>query len=124
MKAVNQLHRLGVRVNCTCCFTATQLQLAALAGAKYVSLFYNRALDAQIDTVKILQRTKKFIDANELECEIIGGSIRNAYDLEDCWDAGCHIVTASLTVIKKATTHLKTDESVAGFLKDFDKWIK
>jgi len=124
MRAVNQLFQLGVRVNCTCCFTATQLQLAASAGARYVSLFYNRVLDNQGNAIQALQRTRKFIDINNLQCEIIAGSIRNAYDLEDCWDAGCHIVTASASVIKKATKHLKTDESVDGFIRDFNKWIK
>ena len=72
----------------------------------------------------MLRRTRKFIDTNNLDCEIIAGSIRNAYDLEDCWDAGCHIVTAGSAVIKKATQHLKTDESVRGFLQDFEGWMK
>lgn len=124
LRVISELKELGIEVNCTCCFTATQLQLAALAGARYVSLFYNRALDAQLNGLDILQRTRNFIDFNELDCEIIAGSIRNAYDLEDCWDAGCDIVTAGLPVIKKSVSHLKTDESVNGFLKDFAAWIK
>tara|TARA_R110001583_G_scaffold32765_4_gene111298 strand:- start:150 stop:581 length:432 start_codon:yes stop_codon:yes gene_type:complete len=124
LRVISTLKKLGIDVNCTCCFTATQLQLAALAGARYVSLFYNRALDSQLDAIEILQRTRNFIDFNELDCEIIAGSIRNAYDLEDCWDAGCDIVTAGIPVIKKSVLHLKTDESVNGFLKDFAAWIK
>ena len=44
LRVISELKELGIPVNCTCCFTATQLQLAALAGARYVSLFYNRAL--------------------------------------------------------------------------------
>tara|TARA_R110000824_G_scaffold247004_1_gene436111 strand:- start:71 stop:742 length:672 start_codon:yes stop_codon:yes gene_type:complete len=124
LRVINELNRLGININCTCCFTATQLQLAALAGARYVSLFYNRALDSQINTLQVLRRTRKFIDANNLTCEIIAGSIRNAYDLEDCWDAGCDIVTASAAVIKKSMIHPKTDESINGFLKDFEAWIK
>jgi transaldolase len=124
LRVISELKALDIDVNCTCCFTATQLQLAALSGARYVSLFYNRALDSQINAIEILQRTRNFIDFNELDCEIIAGSIRNAYDLEDCWDAGCDIVTAGLPVIKKSVSHLKTDESVNGFLKDFATWIK
>ena len=124
LRVVHELNKRGIPVNCTCCFTSTQLQLAALSGARYVSLFYNRALDAQGNALQILQRTRKFIETNNLDCEIIAGSIRNAYDLEDCWDAGCHIVTAGHGVIKKATQHLKTDESVEGFLKDFEGWMQ
>jgi len=124
LKTIHELNKLGIPVNCTCCFTATQMQLAALSGARYVSLFYNRCLDSQGNAEQILRRTRKFIEANNLDCEIIAGSIRNAYDLEDCWDAGAHIVTAGLPVIKKAMKHLKTDESVQGFLKDFKGWIQ
>jgi transaldolase len=124
LRVINRLKKEGIRVNCTCCFTDTQLQLAALSGAKYVSLFYNRLIDVGGDPLEILRRTRKFIDDNELDCEIIAGSIRNPYDLSDCWAEGCHIVTAGHNVIKKATLHIKTDESVNGFLEDFAKWIK
>jgi len=124
LKTIHELYKIGIPVNCTCCFTAPQMQLAALSGARYVSLFYNRCLDNQGNAIKILNRTRKFIDTNGLECEIIAGSIRNAYDLEDCWDAGAHIVTAGYPVVKKSMSHPKTDESVQGFLKDFEGWIR
>ena len=122
--AINKLHAKGIDVNCTCCFSATQMQLAALSGARYVSLFYNRLLDDGGDPLKALERTRKFIDNNEINCEIIAGSIRNPYDLEDAWAAGAHIVTAGYGVIVKSAKHLKTDESVDGFLKDFGQWIR
>jgi len=114
----------GVRDNCTCCFTDTQLELAALAGARYVSLFYNRLKDVGGDPLEALERVRKFIDTNGLDCEIISGSIRNPYDLSDCWASGSHIVTAGYNIIKKATQHVKTDESVEGFMRDFEAWIK
>ena len=43
LTVINKLASEGVRVNCTCCFTTSQLCQAALAGSRYVSLFYNRA---------------------------------------------------------------------------------
>ena len=124
LRVIHELHQRGIRVNCTCCFTDTQLQLAALSGARYVSLFYNRLIDVGGDPHQILRRTRKFIDNNGLDCEIIAGSIRNPYDLADCWSNGCHIVTAGYTIIKKSTSHIKTDESVEGFMRDFEQWIK
>lgn len=124
LKAINILAKEGIRVNCTCCFTTTQMQLAAASGARYVSLFYNRLIDVGGEPLSVLERTRKFIEQNNLNTEIIAGSIRNAYDLENCWNAGAHIVTAGNSVIKKAMMHVKTDESVNGFLSDFEKWIK
>ena len=124
LKVIHKLSQNGIRVNCTCCFTETQLELAALSGARYVSLFYNRLKDVGGNPEEVLKRVRKFIDNNGLDCEIIAGSIRNPYDLSDCWNAGSHIVTAGYNVIQKATAHVKTDESIEGFLKDFEAWIK
>ena len=39
LKVINQLTTEGIMVNCTCCFTEQQMQLAAMSGARYVSLF-------------------------------------------------------------------------------------
>jgi transaldolase len=123
LKIINKLSEMGIPINCTCCFTTTQMQLAAAAGARYVSLFYNRLLDAKGNPIQTLQRTRSFLDSKKLNCEIIAGSIRNAYDIEDAWHAGAHIVTAGHSILKKATKHPKTDESVNQFLSDFKEWI-
>ena len=124
LEVIQKLSSENIKVNCTCCFSTTQMQLAAQAGASYVSLFYNRLKDNGGNPEIVLQRTRDFIDKNNLECEIIAGSIRNGYDLEDCWDSGADIVTASFKTIEKSVKHLKTDESVRGFLNDFKEWIK
>ena len=124
LEVISKLTKMNIEVNCTCCFTATQMQLASLSGARYVSLFYNRLLDVGGNPLKILRQVRDFIDANELNCEIIAGSIRNVYDLEDAWEHGAHIVTAGHSVVKKSTEHPKTTESIDRFLKDFTHWIK
>lgn len=123
ISAISDLSDKGIKVNCTCCFTTTQMQLAAAAGSRYVSLFYNRLLDVSGNPLLVLERTRNFIENNNLECEIIAGSIRNSYDLENAWSAGAHIVTAGMPVIEKSLLHPKTTESVEGFIKDFEKWM-
>ena len=123
LRVIKELSDSGIAVNCTCCFTATQLQLAAAAGARYVSLFYNRLLDVQGDPLDVLMKTRKFIDDNGVNCEIISGSIRKAVDVSDAWGAGCHIVTAGHGIIVDMTKHSQTDKSIKGFLEDFNKWL-
>jgi TalC/MipB family fructose-6-phosphate aldolase len=112
-----------IRVNCTCCYTEAQLEMAALAGAKYVSLFYNRARDAGIDVNEVLRSTKNFIISNNLDCKIIAGSIRKPQDITDAWNAGADIVTCSPKIIKEALHHEGTKASIEGFVKDFQQWI-
>ena len=123
LHTISVLASEGIRINCTCCFTASQLELAALAGARYVSLFYNRLIDANGDPKAVLAQTRKFIDDHQLNCEIICGSIRKPNDVSDAWFAGAHIVTAGYDIIREMTKHYKTDESVKGFLKDFQAWL-
>lgn len=123
LKVIKQLSSQGIDVNCTCCFTAEQLQLAALAGARYVSLFYNRLLDVDGCPTTVLQKTRKFIDDNSINCEIISGSIRKASDVSEAWSAGCHVVTAGHKIVVEMTKHSQTDKSIKGFLEDFSKWI-
>ena len=124
LQVINKLSSDGVDVNCTCCFTTTQLQMGAAAGAAYVSLFYNRLKEVGGDPKIVLERTRKFLDEEYPDCKIIAGSIRQPWDLEDAWDAGADIVTASYNILVKSTRHPKTDESVNQFLNDFEKWIK
>tara|TARA_B100000029_G_scaffold516349_1_gene629013 strand:+ start:7775 stop:8431 length:657 start_codon:yes stop_codon:yes gene_type:complete len=123
LRVVNELSKNNIRVNCTCCFTSSQLELAALAGARYVSLFYNRLLDVNGDPLQVLRETRKFIDENNLNCEIISGSIRKAEDVSNAWAAGCHVVTAGHKIILDMTKHSQTDKSINGFLEDFKEWI-
>ena len=42
LSVINKLSSKDIRVNCTACHTQMQLVMAAAAGAKYGSLFYNR----------------------------------------------------------------------------------
>ena len=70
LRVIKELSQQNVKVNCTCCFTATQMQLAALAGARYVSLFYNRLYDASGDPLKTLKRVRTFIDNNKHRTKI------------------------------------------------------
>lgn len=122
LSVIKELKRLGLKVNCTACFDDPQMIVAALAGADYVSLFYNRAKDAGEDVADILRKTRNFIDANWLSTNIIAGSIRHSTDITDAWDMGAHIVTASPALIKLMTHHNGSVKSVEGFVKDFEAW--
>ncbi|TSC84130.1 MAG: transaldolase [Parcubacteria group bacterium Gr01-1014_17] len=140
---VRQLSDEGVMVNCTACMTPLQLSMAAAAGARFVSLFYNRVRDGAKDTeyeaVRKEMLEKKDIEQADFEpnnvlrearallapypkAEIIAGSIRSVLDIKEAGLAGAHIVTASFKTLKAALTHFKTDHAVGNFLNDFKQW--
>ena len=123
LAVVKSLSTAGVDVNVTCCYTLQQMILAAKSGARYVSLFYNRARDAGIHVNEVLtdfpSACEEFTDV-----EIICGSIRKPEDVTDAWEHGSHIVTAGANVIREMTQHQGTTDSTNQFLSDFEKWLK
>jgi|SRR3989344_7200973 len=136
LKVIRMLSMDGIDVNCTCGFSTGQLELAAQAGARYISLFYNRLIDyfnslpnsdgdGKEKSLQIIRNLRKYLDENsELNCEIIQGSIRKGFDVVEGWESGADIVTAGLKIIPEMTQHSGTDASVEGFLKDLEGWMK
>ena len=140
---VRELARRGIAVNCTACMTPLQAMMAGAAGAKFVSLFYNRIRDGAGD--RHVEIRKQLLDGQVIEpsdfdpdvvirearallahypaVEIIAGSIRSVLDIKHAGLAGAHIVTASPKIYKKALQHHKTDEAVDQFLSDFSEWL-
>ena len=123
LKVINILSKEGIKTNATAAYSEQQLQLAASAGASYVSLFYCRLMQSGGDVAKVLQRTRDFIDTNNLKSEIIAGSIRTQTDVSNAWHHGAHIVTTSKSVINEMMLHPKTDEAIDQFTRDFKAWI-
>ena len=124
LKAIKTCSKAGVKINATICYSEQQLIHCASAGAKYVSLFYCRLKQHGGDVKRALRRTKQYIRENDLDTQIIAGSIRTQQDVCDAWDYGADIVTTGLPVINEMIHHPKTNESYDGFMKDFAAWIK
>lgn len=140
---ITQLTNAGIQVNATACMTAKQAYLAREAGAPIVSFFYNRMIDGNTPVIpptpgflsgfhprtEALEEIKKFtklndeyVDCMDRSCSTICGSIRRPDDVMECWEAGSEYVTASRAVIEKMMKHPKTDEALAQFQTDYDKW--
>ena len=134
LNVINELADKGFNINATCGFSESQLELSAQAGARFISLFYNRLIDyfnnlpnskgdGQEKSLEILRKTRNYLDNNNFNCEIILGSIRKPYDVTLGWENGADIVTAGYKVVPGMVFHLGTDSSVAGFDKDLKEWL-
>jgi transaldolase len=123
LKAIYALAKEGIKVNCTCIFTEEQCVLAANAGASYTSIFHCRLKDIGGDPVRVIANTRRIFDQGGHKAEIIVGSIRLQTDILEAHLAGGHIVTAGAKIIEQMSGHPATDNSVRGFLKDFQGWM-
>lgn len=116
LETIHQLKKRGIPVNATVMMKASQAILAAKAGAKYVSLFYRRMMDAGEDPQVEIGITRRFLDQSGLDCKIIAGSIREPDDVVLAMDYGAHVPTVPYKMFLGMITHPKSEETI----KEFD----
>jgi transaldolase len=97
--------------------TPLQAILAAKAGARYVSLFFNRIRDAGEDPVLAIRQTRTLLDEEGLKAKIIAGSIRQPKDVLEASVAGAHILTIPYKIMAQLPFHAKSEETI----REFDK---
>lgn len=122
LAVIHELKSSGIRVNCTCCMSFNQAVMAAAAGADFVSLFYGRIRDIGYDARSIVENVHRVFKEWSVPSQIIVGSIRHIYDINEALMAGADIVTVPPKFFPQMTSHPKTDEAVNQFLTDFKKW--
>jgi transaldolase len=123
ISCIKYLSDQQININCTCGFTSIQMELAALAGAKYLSVFYSRSKEAGIDALETISQIKYFLDQNKLKTEILICSIRNSSDINAVWNSGADIVTCQPNIIENALYHEGSKKAAENFIQDFNKWI-
>jgi transaldolase len=123
LEVINKLVKKGVKVNATCVTSFTQGVVAANVGCSYVSFFWGRMTDADIDAQKIVNNFRNLLDKNGLSknVEILVGSLRHQGVISDAYIAGADIVTMGFENIKKLSNHFKSDEANLGFQKEWNK---
>lgn len=123
LKAIHELRKRNIKVNCTCCMSYNQAIMAALAGANFVSLFYGRIRDVGYDASTIVQKVRETFRQWNQPSEIIVGSIRHICDINEAAQAGADIITVPPKFYEQMVSHPKTDEVVNQFLTDFKHWM-
>lgn len=115
IRVIHALAGRGVASNATCMMSMNQAYLAALAGAKYVSLFYGRIRDMGYDARPVVAGTRALIDAEKIDSKIIVGSVRHLMDVNESLEAGAHIVTVPPAILRKMLRNPRTDETIREF---------
>ena len=123
LAVIRELRRRGVKVNCTCCMSFNQAMMGARAGANFVSIFYGRIRDIGYDAASVVRATHQVFREWNVSSEIIVGSIRHIYDVNEALMAGADIVTVPPKFFRQLTQHPKTDEAIHQFVTDFQKWL-
>lgn len=121
LRVTKRLVDQKVKTNVTCCMSFNQAYLGALAGARYVSIFSGRVRDMGYDVRPVISDTRDQLDREDLEAELIVGSIRHIVDVNESLAAGAHVVTVPVPILRKMLHNPKTDETIREFN---DAWAK
>jgi transaldolase len=121
LKATAALAALGIPVNATLVFSASQALLVAKAGAAYVSPFVGRLDDVSEDGMQLIADIVEIYQNYEYTTEIIVASVRHPLHVVDSALLGADIATIPPAVIKKLVAHPLTDKGLAGFMADWEK---
>ena len=121
LELVNKLCKENISTNATCLISTNQVILAALSGATYVSIFFNRVKDSGGDPITVIKESRMLIDEGNLKTKIIVGSLRRPSDVIEALTSGAHIVTVPYSIMVKLPWHWKTEETI----KEFDQaWLE
>jgi transaldolase len=115
LRVIRSLSVSSVETNATCIVTANQAILAALAGAKFVSIFWGRAGDNGADPGAVVSATRRLLDSEGLPAKIIVGSIRSQRDVTEALLAGAHIVTVPPKILRGMVDNAMTRQTIAEF---------
>lgn len=119
LKAIGIMAREGFNVTATAIYTTMQAELAAMAGAKYLALYYNRMLNLDIDADKVFRQVADAIRADNLDCKIVGASFKNVMQLTNAIADGAQAITVPPELLDTALAHPSIGDAVDNFRKDW-----
>jgi len=123
MLAVQQFTKKKIRTNVTLIFSANQALLAAKAGAFVVSPFMGRLDDIGQDSTELIEDILTIFDNYDMRTMVLAASIRTPRQVTEAALVGAHIATLPATIFHKLYTHPLTDQGIAAFDRDWEKFI-
>ena len=121
LKAIKLCAQMGIKTNCTLCFSANQALLAAKAGATYISPFVGRLDDIGQTGMDLIREIKTIYTNYGLKTKILVVFIRNTIHFKDSALMGADVATLPYHVILQLAKHTLTDVGLKKFLDDWKK---
>lgn len=123
LKACTALAVNQYKVNVTLVFSLAQAILAEKAGASYVSPFVGRWMDNSIDGIGLIRDIRQAYtgDGRFSTTQILGASVRDVRQVEQCALAGADIVTIPPTVFWAMYKNVLTEKGLEQFEKDWQE---
>ena len=120
-KAIDKLIQKKIKINATCVTSFLQGLAAANVGCSYISFFWGKMTDEDIDPKRIISDLKNLLIKNSQEktCKILVGSIRQTKVITEAFVSGADIVTIQNDLFCKILDQQKSTEANLLFQKDW-----
>lgn len=122
VKALSTCTAEGIPTNCTLCFSATQVLVAAKAGATYISPFIGRLDDISSNGMELIRQSVQIMDNYGYASEILAASIRHPMHVVEAAMLGADVCTVPFAVLDDLIQHPLTDRGLEKFLADWDDY--
>ena len=119
LKACKHLTGVGIRVNMTLVFSASQAILCSLAGATYISPFIGRMDDNSLTGLSLLHDICDVFEKQKVKTKVLAASVRDVQSVGRSFEFGADICTIPPKVFDNMSQHVLTDKGLEQFDRDF-----
>ena len=104
----------------TAIYSTMQGILAALAGADYLALYYNRMENNCTDPAAVLRELRAFLYGSGCGAKLLAASFKNVGQVTAAFAHGAHGVTVDPGLVKTGLGMASTAGAVEAFRADFE----
>jgi len=116
--AIKVLSAQGVRVTATAVFSVYQGMMAALAGAEYIAVYFNRLQKQGGYPDQVIRELRDFIDNTGSSAKILAASFKTPAQVVHVFRCGAHSATVDPSVLMEGLSAAITEQAVANFARD------
>lgn len=123
-KAMQLIHKEGIRILGTAVYTAMQGFWAAKCGCEYVAPYVNRIDNMGFDGVQVAKDIHDIIENNGYKsCGLLAASFKNSKQVLELVKYGVKGVTVAPDLIDSLVKNSAIDSAVVQFTKDFESLV-
>ena len=119
LEVCKKLSDMGIKVNVTLIFCASQAVLAAKAGATYVSPFVGRLDDQSVAGLEVVRSISELYRIHGVRTQVLSASIRSVQRAIRSWYNGAEIATMPPKIFDQMYDHILTDKGMEIFDNDW-----
>lgn len=116
--AIKVLSAQGVKVTATAVFSVYQGMMAALAGAEYIAVYFNRLQKQGGYPDQVIRELRDFIDNTGSSAKILAASFKTPAQVVHVFECGAHSATVDPSVLMEGLSAAITEQAVANFARD------